>query len=180
MVEDQFPPCIWIKLLHSDIWWSNGLELIDKDSRTPKSLICITRISNLWMMSKISNIGIFFYGINHKGILTSCQLRLEIGSCSQIFFLDNGDTYLMLTRIPPTLDHKVDFTWTERRTLFLSYNTWPFFIPHEYNYTVFLCLPNTTLPVGTHSQCLNEWENPTWDWLIFFPWGQNNSSSECH
>lgn len=65
----------------------------------------------------------------------------------------------MLTRIPPTLDNGLGFTWIGGRILPLSCMQ----LHH-----LFMHLPVQCFMVGTHSRCLRQWENPTRD-MVGFP-----------
>ena len=62
----QLPPHNRMELLHSNIWWSEGVELINHDSHMPKAWNYIVRVFVVWMTCGTVNNGIFLLGIGQK------------------------------------------------------------------------------------------------------------------
>lgn len=91
-----------MKLLHSNIWWSDGVDLLNKGFTYTKDLYISSKAFSMLMSYGIATYNNSSHGITQKRNFTFHQGRKGIGKRSQIKFPDNGETFLKKTRILPT------------------------------------------------------------------------------
>lgn len=167
----QIPPCNKMELLHSNIWRSDGVELLNKGFTYSKDLHLyhkgIQCVDNIWD----SNSRFFF---TWESVQEKFKLSpMEEGDWKEVTdnrYPVNAATFLTKTRIYTTLPGKwIGFYVDEEEDpafVFCSDND--FAPPCMQWHNLKLPLLVQCYTVGTHSRCLREWEYPLGEMAGFF------------
>jgi len=132
-----------MKLLHSNIWWSNKVEFLNKIFIYSKGLNLYRKgilcVDNIWDNEQ-QNVMTWDRAQEN---LTLRLRRRATGINWKTRFIDNGVIYWLSTQIPPILANGLDSTWMEGRVRSLSFNLLPTFDPSACN----------SINCPYHSQC---------------------------
>lgn len=165
----QLPPHTRMELLHSNIWWSYGVDLLNKGIKHSKGLHLYRKgircVDDIWDSNQQEFLT--WERAQEKLRLTSMEqgdweeLTNEISrQWRQLLEIDEDTTYAK-----QWLGSYVD----KQEDLAIVFRCDTDFTPVCMQWhNLILPLPMQCLTIGTYSRCLREWKHPFWEMEGFF------------